>query len=126
MGKPLPPETRAAVLAALLEGQNVSQVAREFHIDRATVIQWRRAAGIDTSHSVSQEKSDQIGELVLRHVASSLRALEALAGVTTNREWLEKQSAENVAVFYGVVADKSHRVLAALEPEQADETATAE
>lgn len=34
-------ETKAAVLAALLEGQAVSQVAREYDIPRGTVKSWK-------------------------------------------------------------------------------------
>jgi transposase-like protein len=36
-------ETKAAVMAALLEGQSVSSVAKEYDISKVTVSNWKKA-----------------------------------------------------------------------------------
>lgn len=115
-GVPHSDETRAAVLAAILAGQNVSQVAKDFKLNHATVIAWRDAAGLNSTR-VQPETHAEIGELVLRHVRSALRSLEAQAAIADDHDWLKAQSASDLAAFYGIVADKAHRILAALEPE---------
>jgi hypothetical protein len=114
-GTPHSDETRAAVLAALLEGQSINHVAETFHLDRKTVRDWGRLAGVTSPH-VPQQQAAEIGDLVIRHVRSALLALEAQARVASDPAWLASQPASDLAVLYGIMADKAHRILAALEP----------
>lgn len=107
-------QKRAAVLAALLAGQSVSRVARDYSIDRATVIRWRDKAGLQRT-PVPQEKQDEIGELVAGVLVETLGAIQVLARQARNQTWLDKQPASDLAVLYGVFTDKSVRILEALE-----------
>ena len=108
-------QKRAAVLAALLAGQSVSQIARDYHVSRQAVMQWRDKAGISRT-PVLRENQDQIGELVAGVLRANLNAVQVLAErVATEEEWFRKQSAADLAVLSGVLTDKSVRILEALE-----------
>jgi transposase-like protein len=105
---------RAAVLAALLQGQSVHQVARDYAVDRATVIRWRDKAGLQRTR-VPPEKVDEIGELVNDVLSNLLTTVSVLAERARDEEWFNRQDAADVAVLAGVFTDKSIRILEALE-----------
>lgn len=109
-------ETKAAVMAALLAGQSVSSVARDYKIPKGTVSAWkaRHSAGVADNATQKKDVRERIGELVLDHLEESLKALKVMAATAANPEWLKGQSASELAVLYGVVADKTHRILEAL------------
>ena len=104
-----PPEVRAAVMAAVLAGQGVSQVAAEYNLPTSTVSRWkseaRREAGL----------SDDVGALLLDYLTENLSTLTAQAVVFRDPEWLRTQAAGELAVLHGVMCDKAVRLLEALE-----------
>jgi transposase-like protein len=124
------PETKAAVMAALLEGQSISGVARQYKIPKGTVSGWSRQAGTlarasGTGTVATQKRQGQIQELVLDLLVAQLRSQVAIAKHGTDKAWLNKQDASSLAVFYGVGNDKVFRLLEALgnagsEPESAE------
>lgn len=107
-----PDETRAAVLAALLTGQAVPEVARTYHIDPKTVKEWYEAS---TREPVPVQKRPEIGELVAGYLRENLITLTEQAKVFRDAHWLNRQHASEVAVLHGVLADKSYRILEALQ-----------
>jgi transposase-like protein len=109
-------ETKAAVMAALLAGQSVSEAARQYSIPKGTVSDWKRQAVGQTV--TPTQKRERIGELVLAYLSTALETLEAQARMFKNEEWLKKQNAADVAVLHGVVTDKSIRLLEALAASQ--------
>ena len=115
---PTPPaatdETKAEIIAALLTGQSVSSVARAHHLSRQTIMKYRDAFGVRTTPVVQQVQAD-IGQLVLEHVRTSLLALAAQATVAADPTWIRGQSASQLADLFGVMSDKTHRILAALQ-----------
>jgi hypothetical protein len=104
-------ETKAAVMAALLAGQSISYVAKEYDIPAGTVKSWRARSMVAP---VATEKKAEIGDLVLRYLHANLTALEAQAIVFSDPDWLEKQEADQAAVLHGVMTDKAIRLLEAL------------
>ena len=104
-------ETKAAVMAALLTGQSVSSIAREYDIPKGTVSNWKRNTG-DTIKRT--QKTEHIGELLIRYLQSNLEALSAQAEQFKDHEWLRKQTASDAAVLHGVMTDKAIRLLEAL------------
>jgi transposase-like protein len=102
-------ETKAAVMAALLTGQSVSQVAREYDIPKGTVSSWKNR-GVATQKSNTPE----IGELILEYLQANLTALQAQARQFADPKWLEKQDASSVAVLHGVMTDKAIRLIEAM------------
>lgn len=104
-------ETRAAVMAALLTGQSVSSIAKQYDIPKGTVSNWKR----NTSGTIKRtQKTERIGELLIRYLQSNLEALSAQAEQFQDVEWLRKQTASDAAVLHGVMTDKAIRLLEAL------------
>lgn len=113
-------ETKAAVLAALMAGQSVGEVSREYDIPEGTIKSWR------SRNQVSQMRRDamadaadatpkkEIGELLLDYLRTNLETLKAQAEVFADKEWLTKQDASSLAVLHGVMTDKAVRLLEAL------------
>lgn len=106
-------EQKAAVMAALLAGQSVSSVARDYHIPQGTVKRWSAAAK-DQIEPVRSAKKERIGELLIDYLEANLITLHAQAKVFANEEWLLEQSASESAVLHGVLTDKVIRLLEAL------------
>ena len=104
-------ETRAAVMAALLTGQSVSSIAREYDIPKGTVSNWKRNTGGTIKRT---QKTEHIGELLIRYLQSNLEALSSQAEQFKDHEWLRKQTASDAAVLHGVMTDKAIRLLEAL------------
>ncbi len=111
-------ETKAQVMAALLTGQSVSAVASSYKIPYSTVGTWAKdAKGLVRDSPI--QKRERIGELVIDNVEAALEATRAMANVFADTEWLNKQEASQLAVLYGVISDKTYRILEAL-PDQPD------
>lgn len=114
-------DTKAAVMASLLAGQSVSQVAKEYDIPRGTVAGWSsklNSAGIPTVSNT--KKNEQIGDLLLEYLVTNLETLKAQAEVFKNPDWLHKQNAADAAVLHGVLTDKAVRLLEALSNASSD------
>ena len=116
--KHYPPELRAAVMAALLSGQGVSEVAREYDVPTSTVSRWKDRARARVRDANAIEDPDEIGILLLRFLRSGLEALDAQHKLVGDEEWLVQQGASEVAVLHGVTFDKVFRVLEAMDPDE--------
>lgn len=111
--------TKAAVMAALLEGQSINYCVKQYKIPRGTVATWSR--NLPRNHTVSIEKRERIGELIIDNVEAELETLIAMQNVFTDQKWLRRQRASELAVLYGVIKDKNMRVLEALPDGNSDE-----
>lgn len=101
-------------MAALLAGQSISDVARQFSLSRNTVKAWRAALGIG-SPKVDQKRIDDFGELVARYLRQNLTTLAVQAEHFRDLGWLKVQEASQAAVLHGVLTDKAIRLLEALQ-----------
>lgn len=114
MTKSYSDETKAAVLAALLEGQAVGKVAKDYKIPVGTVKSWKsRTVNGDSVATVATEKKSEIGDLLYEYLKVSLRALKSQAELFGDKEWLKKQPASDTAVLHGIQTDKAIRLLEA-------------
>ena len=104
-------ETKAAVLAALLAGQSINSVAREYKIPKGTVSAWKNRG---VAKKATQKKIDSIGELLVSYLQTTLRTLQKQAEIFGDETWLKKQTASDAAVLHGVMTDKSVRLLEAM------------
>lgn len=109
-------EKKAAVLAALLMGQSVSHVAKEYKIPVGTVKGWksRQINGAESSPVPTQKKA-ALGELILGLLEEELIALQEMSRAFRDPEWLRKQTAADAAVLFGVMQDKAFRKIEALD-----------
>jgi regulator of protease activity HflC (stomatin/prohibitin superfamily) len=117
-GKRIPDSTRAAVIAALLEGQAVTKVADDYKIDKATVSRLKKAIPVEALQQVATKKEIDIAGKIADHLDASFEALTNILAVTRNDAWLTQQNASDLATFSGVTADKVFRVLEAIENAQ--------
>lgn len=102
-------ETKAAVMAALLAGQSLSQLSREYNIPKSTLSRWKNG---DVPADGTQKT--EIGELLLAYLRTNLETLRAQAEQFRDPKWLSRQSAESAAVLHGVMTDKAIRLLEAM------------
>ena len=106
-------ETKAAVMAALLTGQSVSSVAREYSIPRGTVAGWSSRLNSSDLSNVSNTKKAEIGDLLTDYLRETIITLKEQAVFFRDPTWLEKQGASELAVLHGVQTDKAIRLLEA-------------
>jgi hypothetical protein len=108
-------ETKAAVMAALLTGQSIRYVAKEFGIPVGTIKAWKsyRANGHNVA-LVTTEKKQAIGDLILIYLNELFTTLHVQMKVFADETWLKQQSAGEAAILHGVIADKGIRLLEAL------------
>lgn len=114
-----PPETRAAVLAAIASGQSLNSIAKQYGVSRRTVQLWRNEAHLPV---VTQQKKEVLGEQVYGLTEDSITTLRVQLRAAQDEEWIKRQSADSLAVFYGVVADKLIRILAAVRDGTSSDT----
>lgn len=110
-------ETKAAAMAALLAGQSVSSVAREYKIPKGTASNWKRKAaeqvdGVQSDRT--QNTREAIGDLLLEYLQENLRSLKAQSALFGDLDWLRDQDASQLAVLHGVMTDKAVRLLEAM------------
>lgn len=115
-------QTKAAVMAALLAGQSVSQVASEYKIPESTLRSWKLRH--DDVASIGRKKREEIGELLLDYLRATLQTLRIQAEHFGDKAWLAKQEAQQLAVLHGVATDKAIRLLEALADDADDADAT--
>ncbi len=121
-GKRIPDSTRAAVMAALLEGQAVTKVADDYKIPQSSVSRLKKAIPQAQLDAIGCKKEIDIAGKVAAHLNASFEALTNILAVTKNESWLNKQNASDLATFSGVTADKVFRVLEAIENAQSTAT----
>lgn len=108
------PETKAQVMAALLAGQSISQVADEYRMPRSTVGSWSAELNRQHVYETDPNTKKEIGSLLLEYVRAVLTTLQAQTEVFRDAKWIRQQDASEVAVLHGVLADKAFRLLEAL------------
>lgn len=118
-GKAHAPETKAAVMAALLTGQSIHEVARSYRVPVTTVREWQRHLGT-ADEVVRSEKTAGLGDLLADYLRESLTTLAVQVRVFRDEDWLRKQDASDLAVLHGVSVDKAVRLLEALDSGDAD------
>lgn len=112
-----PEELKAVALAALLNGQSVNVVAEKYNIPSGTIKSWatrERNALRGNDSVVTEDQQERIGHLIIDNVEAMLQTTKEMLDVVRDKTWLEKQTASEVAVLFGVISDKTFRLLEAL------------
>jgi transposase-like protein len=113
--------TKAAVMVALLAGQSVSEIAKEYNINPATISSWKsRMRNGDNLAVLASEKKEQIGDLLFDYAETMLRTLKKQAEHFSDKPWLTRQSADALAILHGVSLDKVIRLLEAVTSRDTD------
>jgi transposase-like protein len=113
-GRKHPDDLRAQVMASLLAGQGVSEVAAQYELDISVVSRWKSAIPSEQLQVVASKKSEEIEGLLFKYLTQTLKTLTIQSEVASEREYILKQPAGEFAVLHGVMADKSIRLLEAI------------
>lgn len=114
-GKRTDDNVRAAVMAALLAGQGVGEVATQFKLDKSLVSRIKASLPVEKLQQVATKKENDFGEMLGEYLTETLTTLTAQAVFFRNEAWLNKQPAAELATLHGVQADKTIRLLEAIE-----------
>src|SRR5689334_22263488 len=109
---------RAKAVAQVLAGEQASVVAKRYKIDRSTVSRWVRedAPQLPTSQGARERTREQMAGLIYDTLADLLGAVRAQLQVAAGQEWLEKQTAGELASLLGTELDRAVRLLAGFRP----------
>jgi transposase-like protein len=113
-----PDELRAQVVAAVIAGATISQAARQYGLSKQTVSRWVAEAGVGTlgTESGAREDGTTLEELLLDLVAEHAITLRAELQAAARPDWLEKQSAADLAQLVVAQRDTLIRLLAGFRP----------
>jgi transposase-like protein len=111
-GKKHSDEVQAQVMAALLAGQGVSEIAREYNLDKSVVSRIKSSSNLQ---QLQPKKGEEIETLLFDYLRTTLDTLKNQAEIVGEREYVSKQPAGELAVLHGVMADKAVRLLEAAE-----------
>jgi len=119
----IPDDVKAAAMADLVL-LSPSAVAAKHGIKRATIYKWlereKPLIGPDALSNVVELKKGRIGALAMEYLEANLNAQIAQAYVTSDPNYINRQPAGELAILHGVLADKSIRLLEALQPRERD------
>ena len=113
MPAPIAEDVKAQIIAALLAGGAVNEVARKYRLDKSTVSRIRAGLSPEALQQVATEKRVRIDDILLECMQSNLEALKRIADASSERDYIRDQPAESVAVLYGQIAGVTIRLLEA-------------
>jgi hypothetical protein len=113
--KPKDDQTRAAIMAALMAGQGVTEVSKAFQVAKSTVSRIKSLISQSDLEQLGTKKENDFGELLAGYLRETLITLTAQARVFRDENWLKQQPAGELAVLHGVQTDKAIRLLEAVE-----------
>lgn len=114
-GKKHSDEVQAQVMAALLAGQGVTEVAREYNLAKAVVSRWKSSLTGQELEQIGIKKGERIENLLYEYLTTTLQSLKNQTEIAGEREYITKQPAGEFAILHGVMADKAIRLLEAAE-----------
>ena len=116
------PELRAAVIAEWGAGSSLDSLAKAHQLPKSTVRNW--VQGYDRVALVPTAKKElgsyDFDGAAVNLVDGSVRAIQAIYGATADEAWLKRQSAADLAILAGVIADKLYRLLGAIRVSDED------
>lgn len=108
-------EIQAQVMASLLAGQGVNEIAEQYNLPESTVREWRSTLTPEQFAEIRAKKGERVESLLFGYLCQVLQTLKAQAEVASEREYILEQPAGELAVLHGVMADKGIRLLEAAE-----------
>lgn len=111
-----PPELRAQVVAAIAAGATVREVAARFKLDKGLVSRWA-ATDVTVATARANVRSPEIlADLIFDLIATHVQTISAQLSAVARLDYLEKQSAADVAELLATERDTLLRLLAGLRP----------
>ena len=104
-------EVKAQVIADWKTGASLGQLVKAHGVPKTTVRAW--VEGMDRTGTVLKKNTPTLDEMAWELVGESFAALRAILRKAQDDSWLDKQNANDIAIFFGVTSDKLLRLLAA-------------
>jgi transposase-like protein len=111
-----PAELRAQAVAAVLAGMSIMQAARHFNLSKQTLSRWVAEDGTLGTEQDARDPAETIGDLIFDLITAHVTTIAAQLQAAARPEWLEKQSAAELAQLVAVERDTTLRLLAGLRP----------
>lgn len=102
------------MIAALLAGQRVEEVAKEYRLPESTVRTWKQPAQAKFDE-LRAKHDEEFDELIFSYLRASVKSLAIQVEHFSDKAWLQRQNAAEIAVLHGVQTDKAVLLLSALE-----------
>lgn len=113
-GKAHDDSTKAAVMASLMQGQGVNEVARQYSLSSSVVTRWKAELG-DKLEQVGAQKTRDFGDMLGNYLEQLLITVTAQQEHFRDVTWLKRQPAADLAVLHGVLVDKGVRLFEAAQ-----------
>jgi hypothetical protein len=110
-GKPHEDPVKAQVIAALLLGAGVMEVASELGLPHSTVSTYKGQIPEGKLDDLRRKKGERLDEMVYDFMLTSLTSLRKQAELLSDASFIYQQGAHGMATLYGVMADKAIRLL---------------
>lgn len=96
-------------------GATEKEICQELDISTMTVRRIKDLLPDEFIEFLNVAKTNEISELIEQGLKENLLATIRITKVTEDEIWLKGQRAPELATFYGVITDKTVRILAAIE-----------
>jgi transposase-like protein len=107
------PQEKAAVLAALLAGQGLTETAEKYNVTVSQVAFWKKDLTSDQIRDIQNKNREEFESLIYEFVKEALITMSCQVRFFRTIEYLKGQSAAELATLFGVTTDKVVRLLAA-------------
>lgn len=107
------PEVKASVVTAWMAGASLNQLVAQFKVPKTTVARWVSDLERIAPAPSPGPKKISLVDLSYELATESFNAAIAILRLAQDRAWLEKQNANDLAILFGVNADKLYRLLPA-------------
>lgn len=104
-------ETKARAAADLLAGETVRATAKKHGMSQTAVADLSRTSKRGAVYVRKLVNINDVQELFLEHLAHGFAAMRNMTDLTHDRAWLRSQDADQIATLYGVIFDKTGKIV---------------
>jgi transposase-like protein len=112
------PQMRADIIAQLIVGNGVNEVARQHQISKAAVSKIKSELDDDSKKLIPSNSDERIEDLLVDSLKHHLKALNKIAQVAQDEIYILNQSAGQIADLHQQLASWSLQILSAADPER--------
>jgi transposase-like protein len=109
-----PDEFKAQVVAEYVAGASLFALAKKYDLNRNTIKEWVDKLGVRRGGHLSEGARDELGQLLFNHMRESLQTMTAVVVHMRDPDWLQAQTAGDLALMLTVVHDKTAHLLGSL------------
>lgn len=111
----LKPEVRQQIEIMLVAGKTPNEIVSELGVSHSSVSRTKAQLPPEVMSRLKEEDIETINNLVQQTLISGLEATIEISNQVKNEDWRKAQPANQLGILYGVISDKSVRLLEAAE-----------